>query len=121
MCSVSYLNLLSSQSQADCELYRKFFGSSQVADLEHVDNYCDSLFMFFSENVANCNYHDLDVKFKIVVNEHLFLVYVNIRSLQKNYESLFETLNSLRLKPDIICISEARIINSNLINIDMPG
>ena len=51
----------------------------------------------------------------------LFVVHINIRSLQKHYESLNEFLNSFDKTPDIICISETRLKQGPLINVNLPG
>ena len=50
-----------------------------------------------------------------------FIVHINIRSLQKHYESLYEFLNSFHKTPDIICISETRLKQGPLINVNLPA
>ena len=51
----------------------------------------------------------------------LSILHVNICSLQKNFDSLQEFLYLLPRFPQIICLSEARINQTPLINIELPN
>ena len=48
------------------------------------------------------------------------IIHINIRSLQKNFDSLHEFLCSLQIRPKIICLSESRINHKPFINIELP-
>ena len=45
----------------------------------------------------------------------------NIRSLQKNFDSLCVFLQSLKFLPELLCLIESRIKDKSLINISIPG
>ena len=49
------------------------------------------------------------------------LLYVNVRSLRKNYDILYELIESLQILPHVICITETRIKNQPLSNLDLPN
>ena len=49
------------------------------------------------------------------------VIHLNIRSLQKNFDSLQEFLCSLPHLPHIICLSETRLNYLPLTNIELPG
>ena len=71
--------------------------------VKYVANYFDSIPII--ESVSN--------------NCSLFLFHVNTRSLQKNFEELFETVTEFSPKPDVICLSESLIETSPVVNIDI--
>ena len=54
-------------------------------------------------------------------DDTLKLVHVNARSLQKNFDQLYEFLASLHFTPHVICISASRINSDPLININIPN
>ena len=43
-------------------------------------------------------------------NDSLILLHLNITSLHKNYNDSHEFVSTLSIKPDVICLSESRII-----------
>ena len=47
-------------------------------------------------------------------------MHVNIRSLHKNFDSLYEFLVTLSFSSDIFCLTETRLKSEALINIDLP-
>ena len=51
----------------------------------------------------------------------LKLLHLNIRSLTKNFDALFEFISSLSFTPDLVCLTETRIKNQSLANITIPG
>ena len=57
-----------------------------------------------------------------VQNKHLFLLHVNISSVNKNLDKLnHELLQSFQFLPDVICLSKAKIKNNSLINVTLNG
>ena len=48
-------------------------------------------------------------------------MHVNIRSLHKNFNLLYEFIQSLQFVPQIICITETRIKNQPQINVPIPN
>ena len=120
-CSAPSLILNCYKSLEDCENLLDFLSSSQAADSTNEASYCDSLINACSNSVASCKYYDLIPKFITKNNRSLFLLHVNIRLLQKNFDKLFEILNDFSPKPDVIRLSESRIKTAPLVNIDIPG
>ena len=51
----------------------------------------------------------------------VFILHLNIASLQKHFDELHELLSLIPHKPDILCITETRIADVPLINISIPG
>ena len=51
----------------------------------------------------------------------LSIFHVNIKSLTKNFDALYELISSLPVSPDVICVSEARIKGDPWINISIPN
>ena len=49
---------LCDQSLGDCENFREFLGSSQVAYPKNDESYCDSFLLNFSDTVSCCQYYD---------------------------------------------------------------
>ena len=121
MCSAPFLHLNCDKLLDDGEDLLNFLGSSQVADSTNEANHCDSLINACSNSVARCKYFDLIPKFETKNNCSLFFLHINIRSLQKNFDKLFEILNEFSPKPDVICLSESRIKTSPLVNIIIPN
>ena len=42
----------------------------------------DSIYQSFSNNIASCLYHDVDTIILNKINENIFIIHVNIKSLQ---------------------------------------
>ena len=53
-------------------------------------------------------------------NNSLTILHLNIKSLNKNFDELYEFLVSFRLRPDVMCLTETRIKNDPLVNITIP-
>ena len=49
------------------------------------------------------------------------LLHVNVRLLHKNYELLYELIKALQILPHVICITETRIKNQSLSNLDISN
>ena len=74
-----------------------------------------------TNNIKKCKYFDLNLNhLKVDKNHSLILLHVNIRSLHKNFELFHEFLVTLNFNPDIICLTETRLKNEPLINIELP-
>ena len=74
-----------------------------------------------TSNTDKCNYYDHYPPLNKVMANDLFIVHINIRSLQKHYEFLYEFSNFFDKTSDIICISETRLKQGPLINVNLPG
>jgi len=73
---------------------------------------------------GKCKYDNHDGKnlvSKIKQND-LFLIHINIRSIQKNIDALSNYLASLKKQPDIVAISETKLKEDNIYrNINLNG
>ena len=80
-------------------------------------NYCD----FFD----NCMYHDITTSLNNVVNlktDELFILHLNVCSLQKNIDKLITFLATFSEAPNIIAISETKLtFGQPLVNVDITG
>ena len=103
----------------------EFLGSSQAAALRSNDYYprelCDNLLNSITSNIKICTYTDPTASsLKFDDNCSLILWHVNIRSLHKNFDSLYKFLVTLSFSLDISCLTETRLKSEALINIDLP-
>ena len=73
------------------------------------------------ENLNQCDYFDVAYIPDCDANRTLFLLHLNIRSLQKHHDNLCEFLCVLSCQPHIVCISETRITDKPIVNISLPG
>ena len=69
----------------------------------------------------NCRYYHSDSPFPISKqNKQIFLLHANTRSIYKNLETLRDDmLCFFPFRPDVICLSETKIKNSILSNLDL--
>ena len=49
----------------------------------------------------------------------MLLLHVNVRSLHKNYDLFYKLIEALQILPHVICITETRIKNQPLSNLDL--
>ena len=54
-------------------------------------------------------------------NNSIFILHLNISSLQKHFDELHELLLCLPSHLDILCITETRIADTPLCNIELPN
>ena len=79
----------------------------------------DAIFKSVFENFKNCTYLSPNSD-SPNHNNSLTILHLNIRSLNKNFDELYDFLVSFRLRPDVICLTETRIYNDPLDNITIP-
>ena len=65
------------------------------------------------------DFHMKDIK--VNRNDSIFILHLNISSLHKHFDELYELCVSLCYKPDILCATETRLADVSLINISIPG
>ena len=75
----------------------------------------------FIENLNPCEYFDVNCIPNTDPEKSLFLLHLNIRSLQKHFDDLNQFLCMLPDQFHIICLSETRIFNEPKINVSLPG
>ena len=74
------------------------------------------------ENVTKLNYCDFSSLQAFKQRDHeLLVLHVNIRSLQKNFDDLYQLICQFKHSPDIICLSETRLKNQVPINVNIHG
>ena len=103
----------------------EFLGASQAAALRSNDyctrELCDNLLNSITTNIKICKYTNPTASsLNFDDNRSLIILHVNIHSLHKNFDSLYEFLVTLSFSPDIICLIETRLKGEALINIDLP-
>ena len=88
------------------------FGQLQLAD---------SLFQCFSEKISPSLYYSVDSGLLNNSEQNIIIFHANIRSLQKNFQSLLDLINTFTKYSDIICITETRLRGSPLMNVTLPN
>ena len=103
-----------------------FILSSQAAtpsshfNLEN-ENICEEMYRQMSSEIEKCKFFDNSLTCVQPSENSLKLVHLNIRSLTKNLDALFEFISSLSFTPNLVCLTETRIKNQPLANIAIPG
>ena len=93
--------------------------SQEIAAIFDQFELADSLFQSFSENLKPCFYYSAETRILSNSNINIFIFHVNIRSSQKNFESLSDLLNTCTKYPNIICLIETRIQKSPYMNVTL--
>jgi len=89
----------------------EFLHQSRAATLNHCsqDDLVDNIYNKLTDNVRKCECHDLNYKYSFAHFENgLMLLHVNVRSLHKNFNLLYEFIESLNLLSYVICLSETK-------------
>ena len=76
------------------------------------------------ENISPCKYHDLNFQNNMLnSSQNLFLLHLNIRSLQKKqkHDNLCERLDLLPTRPHLIDISKTKIKHHPLLDISLSN
>ena len=90
-----------------------------VFDSSDILNACVSS---LTHNFHPCKYYEMDNLSSLSCNSNLIsIIHINIRSLQKHFNSLQEFLCLLPTMPRIICLLESRINQKPLINLELPN
>ena len=74
-----------------------------------------------SSKIKNCKFLDNSLTCVQPSENSLKLVHLNIRTLTKNSDALFEFISSLSFTPDLVCLTETRIKNQPLANITISS
>ena len=92
-----------------------------MSDNQNPLNYC--LHNSFTSKFKTCQLYEPNTQLPITVeNKNLFLLHVNIRSVNKNLDKLnHDLLQLLHYLPDVICLSETKIKNLPTTNITLNG
>ena len=104
----------------------EILGASQVVsntdDVNHSE-LTNLLFNSLLENVYESKYFDIPMQSSSFVQNQnsLSVFHVNIRSLTKLFDALYELISSLPVSPDVVCITETRIKGNPLLNISISN
>ena len=77
----------------------------------------DKIYESFSTNILKYHYFDISKNNQINMkdNNSLSIIHLNIRSLNKNFDKLYDFLLCLPFTPDVLCLSESSIKKNNLL------
>ena len=111
-----------------CDKDLSELGNTSQAAEQHltasgIEELCDKIYESFSTNILKCHYFDISKNSQINMkdNNSLSIIYLNIRSLNKNFDKLYDFLLCLTFTPDVLCLSESRIKKQPLVNINLSG
>ena len=104
----------------------QYFSSGQDATdsslFLHTPNSFADIMSLVPDNISPCKYHDLNSQNNMFnSSKNLFLLHLNIRSLQKNHDNLCEFLDQLPIKPHLIGLSETKIKHQPFLDISLPN
>ena len=102
----------------------EFLEPNNAATLRISDHSPEKAYDYFLNffNIKACDYFDLNSKRPTFdPNRSLVLLHINIRSLHKNFDNLYDFLVELNFLPDVICLTETRIKLHPLLNISLPN
>ena len=102
----------------------EFLAPNNAATLRISDHSPEKAYDYFLNffNIKACDYFDLNSKRPTFdPNRSLVLLHINIRSLHKNFDNLYDFLVELNFLPDVICLTETRIKLHPLLNISLPN
>ena len=101
--------------------------TSQAAEqnliVSETEELCDKIYESFSTNILKCHYFDISKNNQIKMNDNdsLSIIHLNIRSLNKNFDKLYDFLVCLSFTPDVLCLSKSCIKKQPLVNINLSG
>ena len=82
----------------------------------------DDMHSYTTQDLSSTKYFDADrISSLKITSTDLFIIHINIRSLNKNIDDLLEFLTELGTHPNIICLTEARLKQNSLVNTQIPG
>ena len=97
---------------------------NKAATLRINDHSPEDVYDYFLNffNIKLCDYLNLSSKRPTFdPNRSLVPLHINIRSLHKNFDNLYDFLVELNFLPDVICVTETRIKLHPLLNILLPN
>ena len=87
--------------------------ATETSPFLHTLNSFADIISLVPENISPCKYYDLNFQNNMLnSSQNLFLLQLNIRSLQKNYDKLCELIDQLPTKPHLIGLSETKLNTS---------
>ena len=107
----------------------EFLCTSRAADhcpvVNDTEVICDQISESLCNNIHECVYLDISKTNDPCVRENtsdsLTVLHLYIRSLNKNFDDMYDFLESLPFNPCVTCLSETRIKNKPLANRDLAA
>ena len=99
-------------NSSDVTLNQFLFSSQVVAtssNILYINFMHDLSFDYAFNHVKSCFYYDAPSLIPRLNSNEFFLLNINIRSLQKNFDDLVNFISQFTVLPDIICITETRL------------
>ena len=94
---------------------------TQSFQIDSLSDIAEKVQCFQLENVKPCQYHNIDNVYNLISNnDKLFLLHLNIQSLQKHFDSPKELLHQLLTPPDVICITESKLKDGFSCTVSIP-
>ena len=96
--------------------------SQTVTTLNKVCNLLNKIFSTITEGLTSSKYYSsCDISALKKSSGNLFILHVNIRSLDKNFDDLYQLISETHNPPHLSCISETRLKNDVHVNIEISG
>ena len=98
-------------------------GSSQaISRIDRIYQMSDDIHSYITQNLSSTKNFDADrIPSPKITSTELFIIHINIRSLNKNFDNLLKFLTELGTHPNIICLTETRLKQNSLGNTQIPG
>ena len=96
--------------------------ATETSPFLHTLNSFSDIISLVPENIFPSKYYDLNFQTNMLnSSQNLFLLHLNIRSLQKNYGKLCELKHQLPTRPHLIGLSETKLKHQPLLDISLPN
>ena len=93
-----------------------------VSSLSNVCDLSNNVFSAITERIAPCKYFSTSNFSSLKLSsEDIFIFHLNSRSLNKNYDNLYELISEFPHPPDLACLSETKLKNNTHVNIQIRG
>ena len=95
--------------------------AEQHSTVSETEELCDKIYESFSTNILKCHYFDISKNKQINMrdNNSFCIIHLNIRSLNKNFDKLYDFVLCLTFTSDVVCLSKSRIKKQPLVNINL--
>ena len=93
-----------------------------MSSLSNVCDLSNNVFSAITEGIAPCKYFSTSNFSSLKLSfENIFILHLNIRSLNKNYDDLYELISEFPHPFDLVCLSETKLKNNTHVNIQIRG
>ena len=96
--------------------------SQAISRIDRIYQMSDDMHSCITQDLSSTKYFDADrISSLKITSADLFIIHINIRSLNKNIDDLLEFLTGIDTRPNIICLTETRLKQNSLVNTQIPG